>query len=162
MTRYLVGYITETGTTEEAAGAIAEQLRTSGDQADVLPLDEIDTIEQYERIILGSPIHGMKVLPAFTEFLETHAADLEGRLYGLFILSYIYPLGGSFWKKIIRNGLRQLEERYHLSHTVIFGGKVEKPMPTVIRALFGIRGSKSLDSRDAQEIPRWVAGLKQT
>jgi len=79
--RILIAYISKTGTTEEIARKIGDVLKeragtgavkdSSGARIDALPISEVDSalLQDCDRIILGSPINGMKVLPEFKTFV---------------------------------------------------------------------------------------------
>ncbi len=159
MKHYLIGYITETQTTKEAAELIALHIEKNSSEElsiDIFSIDEIDELKVYDQILLGSPIHGMRVIPAFNEFLIHYKEELDGRFAGLFIVSYLYPNCRNFWKKFIQFGLRRLKKSYSPSALAIFGGKIPKPMPAFVRFLFGTPDGAPLDSRDATEIENWV------
>jgi len=70
----LVGYITKTGTTEEIAQKIGKILGDKGIQVDVAAIGTINDLSGYDRLVLGSPVNGMKVLPEFKTFLSSKVA----------------------------------------------------------------------------------------
>ncbi len=159
MKHYLIGYITQTQTTKEAAQQIALQLENNSSQQisiEVCSLETIKNLETYDKIILGSPIHGMRVMPEFSEFLSNHKEQLSGRLQGLYVVSYLYPTCRTFWKKLILRGIQRLSRSHGVTRYAVFGGKLPEAMPTFVRFIFGTPDGAPLDSRDTQEIDRWV------
>jgi len=99
--KILVAYISKTGTTEEIAKRIGEILSAKGAETnidvEVAPIDAVGSVQGYDRLILGSPINGMKVLPQFKEFLSTKVAG-SNIPTDIFIISYLFERGRNFWK----------------------------------------------------------------
>ena len=55
--KYLIAYISKTGTTEEIAKRIAGILEERGDKAEAKPISMIADLSGYDRIVLGSPVN---------------------------------------------------------------------------------------------------------
>jgi flavorubredoxin len=84
----LIVYATRTGQTEKIAELIAEGIRFSGHQADVVKITQIkkeDDLKGYDGVVFGSPtyhgemVQGMKALLFLAE-----RAELEGKIGGAF------------------------------------------------------------------------------
>lgn len=56
MTRILVAYATMAGSTGEVAQAVRDEIARRGLQAEVLPLDEVTSLEGYDGVVLGAPM----------------------------------------------------------------------------------------------------------
>ncbi len=56
MKKILVGYTTNSGSTEEVARVIGEELGKTGDQVDVRRLEEVKGIEGYQAVVVGAPM----------------------------------------------------------------------------------------------------------
>lgn len=56
MNRILIAYTTNSGSTEEIATAIGEELGKAGAQVNVRRLEEVTDIEPYEVVIVGAPL----------------------------------------------------------------------------------------------------------
>jgi menaquinone-dependent protoporphyrinogen oxidase len=56
MKRILVAYATLSGSTRDVAHAVAEEIAKCGLQVDVLPLDEVEDIENYAGVVVGAPM----------------------------------------------------------------------------------------------------------
>jgi menaquinone-dependent protoporphyrinogen oxidase len=52
----LVAYATNSGSTQEVAEAVAEEVRKSGVAVDLRPLEEIDDLSSYTAVIIGAPM----------------------------------------------------------------------------------------------------------
>jgi menaquinone-dependent protoporphyrinogen IX oxidase len=155
---YLVGYISKTGTTKAIAQRIAEILQARGDKADVNSLDTVGDISSYDRLILGSPVNGMKVLPEFDAFCKTQAAS-SGIPKDIFIVSYLFENGRPMWRKAIQKDRSRLQSLLNARSAEIFGGRLEKSLPGFARFMFGTPKDLPLDIRDWKKIEGWAKTL---
>jgi len=74
----LVAYATRYGSTAEVAEAIGDELRKTGVEVDVQPIDDIQGLSRYQAVIIGSPIYMGKWLPEAQVFVERHQQYLRG------------------------------------------------------------------------------------
>jgi flavodoxin len=63
----LVTYLSQTGNTEKLARAIYEEIHM---EKDITPLKDVGSVEQYEVIFCGFPVHSHSVPPAAAEFIR--------------------------------------------------------------------------------------------
>ena len=56
MKKILVAFTTNSGSTEEVAQAVGEELGKGGDQVDVRRLEEVRDIAQYQAVVVGAPM----------------------------------------------------------------------------------------------------------
>lgn len=56
MNKILVAYTTNSGTTEEVAQAIGEELGKRGNPVDVRRLEEVTSLEGYQAVVIGAPM----------------------------------------------------------------------------------------------------------
>ena len=56
MNKILVTYVSNSGSTAEVAKAIMEEIRTSGAQAELVPIDEVRELDSYSAVVLGAPM----------------------------------------------------------------------------------------------------------
>jgi len=56
MKKILVTYATNSGTTTDVAQAIGEEIVKTGNEVDVLPLEEISSLENYTAVAIGAPM----------------------------------------------------------------------------------------------------------
>jgi flavodoxin len=87
--RVLVGYASAHNSTKGIANEIRDRLMNAGLGADVRSIDEIDTLETYDAVVLGSAIHNQAWLPQAAAFAKAHADDLARRPVWLFSVSSV-------------------------------------------------------------------------
>ena len=72
----LVTVASRHGSTFEIAEAIAEELGASGHTSDLLNTIEVDTLDPYDAVIVGSAVYMGNWLPEATHFVERNDARL--------------------------------------------------------------------------------------
>ncbi|MDO5142011.1 MAG: flavodoxin [Eubacteriales bacterium] len=100
MNEAAVIYWTQTGNTEQMAGAIAEGIRAGGVTCDLLNVADIDaaTAAGYTKLALGCPAMGAEVLEEM-EF-EPFFTELEGKLSGCKLALFgSYGWGDGQWMR---------------------------------------------------------------
>jgi flavodoxin/ferredoxin len=121
MSRILIIYFSQTGTTGKVAASIAEGLRTAGHRVDLCNIrdEEPPLIEDYDVLGLGTPAYYFR--PPF------NVSDYVNRLHGLkgmpsfvFVLHGTYPgdTGNELRKALARKGSKEIG--YFRSHGADF------------------------------------------
>ncbi len=82
----LVTFATRYGSTQEAAGAVADALRQAGLRVVIQPMSEVKSIEGYDAIVLGAAIYNTKWHPDAHTFLSQYAESLRQRPVAIFSL----------------------------------------------------------------------------
>ena len=86
MKRILVTYATMAGSTAEVAQVVGEEIAKSGLQVDVLPIAEVNGIDEYGGVVVGAPmILGWH--RAALGFLRKHRSDFQRIPLAFFVLS---------------------------------------------------------------------------
>ncbi|MDD3980891.1 MAG: flavodoxin domain-containing protein [Spirochaetia bacterium] len=155
---YLVAYVSKTGTTEEIGVRIAKILEERGNRAETKPICDSLELSGYDRIILGSPVNGMKVLPEFDAFCKGKALACSAPK-NLFIVSYLFENGRPMWRKAIQKEKSRLAGLLGARSAEIFGGRLEKELPVFARFMFGTPKDMPLDIRNWEAIDSWAKSL---
>jgi len=155
---YLIAYSSKTGTTKEIAERIAKMIEERGDKAEAKPISAIHDLSGYDRIILGSPVNGMKVLPEFNAFCREKASACNAPK-DLFLVSYMFENGRSMWKKALQKEKTRLAEMLGARSSEFFGGRIDKQLPGFARLIFGIPRDTPLDIRNWVAIESWTKSL---
>ncbi|MBN1583369.1 MAG: flavodoxin domain-containing protein [Anaerolineae bacterium] len=75
--RILVTYASQTGTTGEVAQAIGQTLCGLGVAADVLPVNQVSSLDAYAAVVVGGAIYMGRWLSGATKFVQTHRETLS-------------------------------------------------------------------------------------
>ena len=93
MTKHvLVAYASRHNSTAQVAEAIAASLNRAGVTASVLPIIEVDDLDRYGAVVLGSPIRVGQWLPEAVEFVRANRLKLNQKPVAISTLSL--PLEG--------------------------------------------------------------------
>ena len=60
--RALVGYASAYGSTKGIAQEVGDRLTGAGLRAEVRPLDEVEALDAYDGVVLGSAIHNLSLI----------------------------------------------------------------------------------------------------
>ena len=72
--KILVTYASRTGTTAQIAEAIYKTLVKDGEEAELVPIENVNDLSLYQAVIIGSPIRKSQWLPEAMQFLQIHRA----------------------------------------------------------------------------------------
>lgn len=164
----LVAYATRYGSTREVADSIGTDLREHGLTVDVLPVDDVVSIEDYGAVVLGAPLYVGHLHRDAREFLLWRQEDLAKVPIAMFILG---PLSDD--PKEIAGSREQLD--HELSRfpwldpvdVAIFVGKYDPArlgfLHKVMAALpTPLHGRPASDQRDWPATHAWADTLADT
>lgn len=159
MKKVLIAYVTKTGTTREIALVIEKTLKAAGVEARTLPMSEAGDLSGYDRVILGAPINGMRLVPEAAAFVEAHGAELRARPVALFAVSYMHGAARGNWNRAIEKSVRSAAETAGARTSAIFSGRVGSSLPGVARLIFGVPRNLPADRVDPEAVRAWAADL---
>jgi len=157
----LVGYASRYGSTKEVAEAIAAQLEERGLRAEVLPLHEVRSLDQYGAVVLGAPLFMFRWHKEALSFLSRHRAALLKRRVAVFALGPVHdPHDDVEW----RDSRAQLDKElakitwFTPAAVEMFGGKYDpESLRFPLKAFAGKEPAS--DIRDWAAIRAWADGL---
>ena len=82
--KILVTVASKHGSTYEIAEAIGSELASRGLDVSVVPVQDVQTIDEYDAVVLGSAIHMGQWMKSAKEFVSREAAILGSRPVWLF------------------------------------------------------------------------------
>ncbi len=98
--KVVVAYASDHGSTKGVAGEIADRLTAAGMLVDLNPIDELDAIEGYDAVVLGSAIHNRAWLPQAAAFVQAHRGELAVRPVWLFSVSSVGDTNSFFGPQV--------------------------------------------------------------
>ena len=171
-TRVLIGYASAHGSTKGIAIRVGELVGAEGFEVDVRPIDEIESVDSYDAVILGSAIHNQQWLPAAALFVRTQGAVLAGRPVWLFSVCSIGETSSFFSERLARPMRRRRKEPAVVSEVRktldvgdhrFFAGVIERSHWSVAGNLFlRLFGGTFGDHRDWPDIERWATGVARS
>ncbi|HHE65221.1 MAG TPA: protoporphyrinogen oxidase, partial [Bacteroidetes bacterium] len=84
MSKVLIAYATWAGATKEVAKRISETFKENGFDVDLEEAGKIQSIAEYDGIVLGTSIHATKPVRRFTKFIRKFQNELTEKRIALF------------------------------------------------------------------------------
>jgi menaquinone-dependent protoporphyrinogen oxidase len=146
MTTVLVTFASKHGSTAEIADAIAETLCECGLQADCMKAGDVESLDGFDAVILGSAVYIRRWRREARKFLRRFGADLEQRPFWVFSSG---PVGDPSndnleWTEPPRT-VQEVEHLGAREHVVFGGRSLSRGIPEPLR-----------DRRDWKEIAAWA------
>lgn len=159
MSKTLVAYHTKTGTTRAYAEGIAEALRKAGKEAEAKPMAELGSLSTYGAVVLGAPINGMSLVPELGAFIAANRPALAAIPTAVFAVSYMTGKAGAGWNRAIDKAASKAAASVGAKAWKVLPGKVDGPLPGLMRLMFGLPKDLPLDRRDPSAAEAWAAEL---
>ncbi len=160
MTTVLVAYASKHGSTAEIAEAVADALRASGLRAECLDAADVESLEPYDAVILGSAVYMKRWRREARHFMRVHGSELAKRAFWVFSSG---PVGdpasdNAAWTEPARTiaTAEQLGARDH----AVFGGSIpDEPHGMMQRSMAQNTPPQYRDRRDWEEIRAWASRI---
>jgi len=150
--KVLVAYATKKGSTQQVAGAIADELRGRGFDVTTLAASAVRSVEPYDGVVLGGSLYMGRWHADARRLLERHTDELATRLLAVFAIG---PLTSGL--DDLASARRQLDHALDKIAEVqpvtvaVFGGVVD---PTHLPFPFSHMAAS--DARDWDQIRNWA------
>ena len=158
----LVAYASKRGATAEIAQAIAQTLRESGLGVDCSDVAEVESLEGYDAVVLGSAVYIKRWRGDAKHFLRKHADALAQRPLWVFSSGPTGdPNAGAMPPEWMEpQSIVEKVERLGAREHVVFGGRlpVDSRLPAH-RAMVQSTPPEYRDRRDWGVIKAWAAGI---
>jgi menaquinone-dependent protoporphyrinogen oxidase len=160
MMRVLVTAASKYGATAEIAREIGDALRDRGLEPTVLAPEQVEEVDGYDAVVLGSAVYAGHWLKPARELVERQAGGLAGRPVWLFSSG---PVGDppkpeedpvDVTELVAATGARE--------HRVFAGKLVRKQLSFPERAIVSALRVPEGDFRDWTEIRQWAAAIADT
>ena len=159
MTTVLVAYASKHGATAEIAAAVAQTLNECGLRAACMNASEVESLEPYDAVVLGSAVYMKRWRREARRFLRHHAEALEVRPFWVFSSG---PVGDPAndnpgWSE--PHGTIATAERLGARDHPVFGGSVPTEAHGMARSMAQNMPPEYRDRRDWDEIREWAEGI---
>jgi len=157
--RVLVTAATRYGASAEIAQTIAEVLGERGLEPTVLPPEQVEEVDGYDAVVLGSAVYAGHWLKPARELVERHAGGLAGRPVWLFSSG---PVGDPPKPEEDPVDVAEIEGLTKAREHRVFAGKlVRRQLSFPERAIVSALRVPEGDFRDWTEIRDWAAGIAE-
>ena len=152
--KVLVAYATKMGATAGLASAIADELRRKGHDADTREVGDVQTIDEYDAVVLGSAIYMRRWRPEAVGFLRKHTRELRDRQVWLF---HSGPVGADREKvQTMPANVTRLARRIGATPAMTFAGRLEPDTAKGFLARKMAAGDLAGDFRDWDLVTAWA------
>lgn len=155
--KILIAYASKAGSTVEIAKIIGETIASKGMQVDVKPVNEANSIQAYNAVILGSAIRMGQWLPDILTFAENNKAELAKIPAAIFSV-HLQNLGDTPAEKENRMMYtKPIKDIVQVDAEVFFSGKMDMSRLSIFeKVLCKMLKSVNEDLRDWNVIRSWA------
>lgn len=160
--RILVAYASKKGSTAEIARAIGDELEKEGLGVMVADMKSVTSLEQYDALVIGTPVYAGKFLQEFSEFVARYREGLGKVPVAGFVtgLAPVYPKAGE--PEAIAGTLATALAPAQPVAVTMFAGKYESGQQGfIVRSLGKVMKIPEGDFRDWNAIAAWARGLPE-
>lgn len=164
MPKTLIAYASKCGSTGEIAVAIAEELQKNNISVEVLPVEDVKSLEPYDNLILGTALRFEKPLSEMMNFISKFSQNIPSKKIACFSAGVYMrdpsPENRAKTKQMLEPMMAALPEPVSVA---MFGGKVDyKKIAPFWRFLVSLDSSGLMregDGRDWEIIRSWGRSL---
>ena len=161
--RILVGYASMCGSTGEIAAAVGKKLCAKKAHVDVLHLPEVESLEDYDAFVIGSPIHAGLWMREASRFLRRNKDALEKAPVAYFITCMALSSDNEDGKKLVQRYVElplRVVPKIEPVAMGTFAGKVDyDKMPRRYHYVMRNIVPEDLDARNWDAIGQWGEDL---
>ena len=159
----LVTYATRMESTSDVAEVIGMSLREQGISSDVMPVDDVDSLEGYTAVIVGSAIRVESWLPEAIHFLELKCAELKNLPVAYFTVCMTMRDDTPQNRATVLNYMKPVFENcaeIEPFEIGLFGGMFDtQEFPRAVRWIISKLKFPTGDYRNWEAIHHWVQAL---
>lgn len=158
--RILVTAASKHGATAEIAEAVARNLRSLGHAVEVVPPQDVASLEPYEAVVLGSAVYTSHWLAPAKQFAAQHAAALRERPVWLFSSG---PIGDPPKPQETPADVAAILDQTGARAHQLFAGRLDRSqLGFAARAVTRVVHAPDGDFRDWTAVADWAVGIAST
>ncbi len=155
--RVLVTTASRHGATREIGDVVADVLREAGHDVVVLDPDDVERVDGYDAVVLGSAVYVGRLAAALRELVDRQAEQLAARPVWLF---WSGRLGVPAMPVTEPDDVGVVARRVRARDVRAFGGRLQRErLGLAERALAAMIDAEAGDFRDLDEVARWARGV---
>jgi menaquinone-dependent protoporphyrinogen oxidase len=159
VSRVLVAYASKHGATAEIAHVVAEELREAGSAVDCRRADEVDGLEGYDAVVIGSAVYMKRWRPEARRLLKRNRKALRQRPFWIFSSGPCGDKPDPAWSE--PPGIVKRAEQLGVREHVVFGGRLPlEPSNLVESAMVRSSPPDARDLRDWDAIRAWARTIR--
>lgn len=164
--KILVTYASRTGSTAQIAEAICKTLTQNGEEAELLPMQDVKDLSPYHAVIIGSPIRKSRWLPEAMHFLQRHRTELARKHVATFTVCITLAMSNAErYQQAVREWIAPVHAQIQPVSEGLFAGRLDfNKLPWTLDTLL-FRATVALgilpkgDHRDWNAIQAWAKSL---
>ena len=157
-------YATWAGSAGEVAEYVGKVLKMEGHDVDVLTVNDVNNLEDYQAVIVGSAIHASKIHPQVQAFLETNNQILANKKVAYFIVCLTMKDDTEENRQVVLSYLDNIYNDFPQIKPVgvgLFAGEMNyKNLSFQYTLMMKAMSIKEADYRDWDEIRIWTEETK--
>ncbi len=157
----LVAYASRTGATAEIAERIAAELRADGHRVTVLPCSEVESVDQFDAVIVGSAIYFRQWMSAAGQFLRRHRRELAVRPVWLFQSGPCAAGDDPAYDTDLPSAVRRLAAQVAAGRHATFGGRLDAAHADGPLARWMAHTRLAGDYRDWDRVCGWARAVSR-
>jgi len=157
--KILVAYATKAGSTAEVAAEIGRVIGSkAGYTVDVRPVEQLEGVDGYDAVIVGSGIRAGRWLPEATKFVEDHGDALRQVPVALFAVCLTMREDTEENRSEVAAYLDPVREAVQPMDIGLFAGVMDyERLPLLLRLMVKKMGAPEGDFRDWEAIQAWAS-----
>jgi menaquinone-dependent protoporphyrinogen oxidase len=160
--KILVTYASRAGATGEVAEAIGQVLCDSGASVDVRQAKDVTNLDEYNAVIMGSPIYMGGWMSEATKFVEKQREALSQMPVATFTVSMLMVDRPEEFEQLIARQFTASEQPPHIQplSNAIFAGRINySKLPFFHRSIAKMMKAEEEDRRNWDTIRAWAGEL---
>jgi menaquinone-dependent protoporphyrinogen oxidase len=155
--RVLVSVASRHGGTLDMGTVVAEALRDAGHDVDEVSPDDVERVDQYAAVVLGSAVYVGRMALGMRDLVDRQAGQLRGRPVWLF---WSGPVGDTPGGGVQPDDVTAVAEAVGARDVRMFAGRLERDELNISeRALVALVHAEQGDFRDLDEVREWADGI---
>jgi len=152
--RVLVTVASRHGATREMGAEVASQLRAAGHDVDELEPDDVEHVEPYDAVVMGSAVYVGRLALGLRDLVERQAGQLRQRPTWLF---WSGPVGDPPMPETVPDDVTDIARTTGVRDVAVFAGRLDRDGLNISeRALVALTRADAGDFRDLDAVRDWA------